>query len=130
MALAGTVAALVDGDDPVTGTQAAGDGIPFAGVAGQPVQQDDRYPRSAPVTAGDADALTDDTPLRPGHSGPSPVGRAVRVAAPEALVSAAASGSMRAGRPKSGNSRPVSRKALMPVMRLPENSMTWSAQGS
>ncbi|ELS55017.1 putative Hydrolase [Streptomyces viridochromogenes Tue57] len=59
-ALAGTVASLVDGDDPVSGAQVPGDGVPFTRVPGQPVQQDDRYPRSAPVTAGNTDALTDD----------------------------------------------------------------------
>ncbi|GAA3481623.1 hypothetical protein GCM10018966_061540 [Streptomyces yanii] len=42
--LAGTVAALVDGDDPVVGAQIAGDGVPFARVPGQPVQQENGGP--------------------------------------------------------------------------------------
>ncbi|GGV68495.1 hypothetical protein GCM10010277_77880 [Streptomyces longisporoflavus] len=71
-ARAGAVAALVDGDDPVGGAQGPGEEVPLAGVSGQSVQEDDGRTCTAPVAAGQADAIALHGAFGPGHRGLPP----------------------------------------------------------
>jgi hypothetical protein len=58
MALAAAVAPLIKRDDAMCADQAAGCGVPLAGMAGKPMQQHDGRTRSAVIAVGQPRSVT------------------------------------------------------------------------
>ncbi len=58
--LSGTMPALIDRDDPISRSQSMREKVPFTRMTGQPVQQQEGRPRSAPVAAGETNTISHD----------------------------------------------------------------------
>jgi hypothetical protein len=73
--LAGTVPALVDRDDPISGAQPPCQHVPFTRVTSQAVQQHDGLlSRLAPAPAGKSHAVSHHHVFRPCHVGSQAIG--------------------------------------------------------